>query len=497
MTKPNVIFILNDHQAFYRHGWDGGVKPLRPNFEKFASEGAEFTNAYCATPLCAPVRRTMLNGQFAHKHKNYYNTSSAPYDEETYLEALFKEGYKNYYFGKWHAGADNATTIENQHCEGFSCDGYGNPYTSETYKKYLERYNLPMAEHFIEWHCCSDRLFAEGHFPKIKVGENYKCESSWCGEHAMGITVTPKETHESFFLANLACEKLEELVKNGSDEPFNMRVDFWGPHQPFFPTKEFYDMYNPKDIKEYGNFSDDLNNRADVHRTEDNRFIGDDNQKIIHPNPVPWETWQEILAHAYAHNTMLDAAAGKILDKVKELGLDKNTVIVWATDHGDALASHGGHFDKCSYMSQEVMRIPMAIKWPGVIDPNQKFNQLVSNMDIPVTIMDAVGLKFKQEYHGSSLLPLVKHETKEWRDDLMCETAGHGYVERINGRMMVHDNYKLVKFENQIDELYDLDKDPFELNNLAQDENYKDIKHDLLKRLRTWQAKTNDADMIC
>ena len=78
----------------------------------------------------------------------------------------------------------------------------------------------------------------------------------------------------------------------------------------------------------------------------------------------------------------------------------------------------------------------------------------------------------------------------------MCETAGHGYVERINGRMIVYKQYKLVLFENQLDELYDLDKDPYELENLAYKEEYKDIKEDLINRLRKWQEKTNDQDMI-
>ncbi len=494
MKKPNVIFLLNDHQAFYRHGWDGGVKPLRPNFEKFASEGIEFDNAYCATPLCAPVRRTMLNGLFAHTHKNYFNTSAAPYTEETYLRTLHEEGYQNFYFGKWHAGAGNATTAENQHCEGFSSNGYGNPYISKTYKDYLAKRSLPEAEHLIKWHCNSDRLFDEGHFPGIEVGKLYKCESSWCGEHAVGITVTPKETHESFFLANLACDKLEELAKDDSGKPFNLRVDFWGPHQPFFPTQEFYDMYDPKKIEMYGNFDDNLEGRADVHRVEDNRFISEDT-KIIYPNPVEWSTWQEILACAYAHNTMLDAAAGQILDKVKELGLEEDTIIVWTTDHGDAVASHGGHFDKCSYMSQEVMRIPMAMKWKNVIQPNQVCHELVSNLDIPVTIMDACGKKFAQPVHGESLLPLALEKDVKWREDLMCETAGHGYVERINGRMLVHKNFKLVKFEGQIDEMYDLEKDPYELNNIASLPEYQEIKDDLVTRLRNWQAKTGDSDI--
>lgn len=487
--KPNIIFILNDHEAFYRHGWDGGVKPLRPHFENLAKEGVEFTNAYCATPLCGPVRRTMLNGQFAHTHGQLYNDSTVPYDEESYLRILHENGYTNYYFGKWHAG--EGTPQEHHNCKGMSSEGYGNPYITDEYKEYIKERDLPSAEHRIDYDFNSDRLRKEGWFKKLKEGELYKCEDAWAGEHAAGITVTPKETHESFFLANLACDALEELAKD-KETPFHLRVDFWGPHQPFFPTQEYLDMYNPDDIEVYGNFADDLKGRAEVHSVEDNRIIGDDNSKIIYPSPLEWKDWQQVLARAYAHSTMIDDAGGQILNKVKELGLEEDTIIIWATDHGDAIASHGGHFDKASYMSQEVMRIPMAMKWKEKIEENQKIDKLVSNIDIPITILDAANLSFTQEVHGHSLLKLVNDENYKWREDLMCETAGHGYVERIHGRMYVKDNYKLVTFEGQIDELYDLDKDLYELDNLANKEEYKDKVIEMKKGLIKCQEKTND-----
>lgn len=492
--KPNIIFLLSDHQAFYRHGWDGGVKPKRPYFDQFVAEGIEFTNAYCATPLCAPVRRTMLNGQFSHKHKNYFNTSAEPYTEENYLRKLHESGYKNFYYGKWHAGGGHAIN-NNMFTEGFSSEGYGNPYITDTYKDYLVKRNLPEATHLITHNFTPKRLYDEGYFPDLEEGKLYQCKSSWSGEHAAGITVTPKDTHESFFLANLACDKLEELAK--SNEPFHLRVDFWGPHQPFFPTQEFVDMYNPDEILEYGNFRDDLKNRAEVHKMDGNRFISnEDDMKLIYPNPVPWNVWQKVLTLAYAHQTMIDAAHGRIIDKIKELGLDNNTVIIWATDHGDSLASHGGHFDKASFMSQEVMRVPMAIRWPKKLKPNQKLDHLVSNMDIPLTILEIAGTGFTQEVHGKSLLPICENPNSPWREDLMCETAGHGYVEKINGRMMVHGNHKLVLFENQLDELYDLEKDPYELHNLAYEDSYQEIKKDLLNRLARWQKETNDPTVL-
>lgn len=487
--KPNIIFILTDHQIFYRHGWDGGVKPKRPHFENFAKEGINFSNAYCASPLCGPVRRTMLNGQYPHTHKNFYNTSTVPYDEESYLRMLHEDGYENYYYGKWHAG--EGTPQKHHNCKGFSSEGYGNPYILPEYKEYLKKRNLPEAEHLIEYDFNSPRLRDEGFFEDLKEGELYKCQDSWAGEHAAGITVTSKDTHESFFLANTACDTLEELAKD-KDKPFHLRVDFWGPHQPFFPTQEYLDMYTPEDIPVYGNFYDNLLNRAEVHSVEDNRLIGDDNQRIILPSQVPWKDWQQILARAYGHVSMVDDAAGKILDKVKELGLEENTIIIWTTDHGDALASHGGHFDKCSYMSQEVLRIPMAMKWKGQIEPNQVNDSFVSNVDVPITLLAAADLKFTQEVHGYNLLDLGLQRKVQLRESLFAETAGHGYVERINGRAVVKGPYKFVAFDGQLDELYDLEKDPYEMNNLIHKEHYQDILQEMKEELLKWQEKTND-----
>lgn len=431
----------------------------------------------------------MLNGQYPHTHKNFYNTSTVPYDEESYLRMLHEAGYSNYYFGKWHAGAGTPQLHHN--CKGFSSEGYGNPYILPEYTSYLKERNLPVAEHLIEYDFNSLRLREEGFFKDLEVGKLYKCQDTWAGEHAVGVTVTPEDTHESFFLANSACDALDEIAKN-PDQPFHLRVDFWGPHQPFFPTQEYIDMYNPKDIPVYGNFFDNLHEKADVNHVEDNRILGDDNQRIILPSPLPWKDWQIILSRAYAHISMIDAAAGRIIQKLRALGLDENTIIVWAADHGDALASHGGHFDKCSYMTQEVMRIPMAMQWKGQVEPRQVFDEYVSNIDIPITLLDAAGLRFTQEVHGLSLLNLVKNGNGGWRNSFFGETAGHGYVERIHGRLVVKDEYKLICFENQIDELYDLKKDPYEMNNLATRSEYQEKMRELKQELLCWQDKTND-----
>lgn len=486
--RPNIVFILNDHQAFHGHGVDGSQGSMRPHFEKFASEGIEFEQAHCVSPMCGPARRSLLTGLYPHTHGQVHNENDPEFKHTTYLDILSENGYKNYYYGKWHAGPGCAY---DHHCEGLSETGYGNPYNTKEYDDYLKKRGLPRAQHRIERVFTQNDYIKKGYFPKLKEGSLYQCEDFWCGEHAVGVTVTPKETHEAFFLANLACEKLEELSQNKQEDPFTLRVDFWGPHQPFFPTQEFLDMYIPEKIKEFPNFNNDLHDKPYTLKMEANMPIGD-GEEIIYPNPIPWNEWQQILAHCYAHISMLDAAGGMIVDKIRELGLDENTLIIWSTDHGDALACQGGHFDKDSHMAQEVMRIPMALKWKDRVKSGQKNQNLVFTCDIPATIVDAAGCEFPNRIDGRSLLELANGEAAGWRNKLMCETYGHGYGVTIIGRMVTDGRYKYVCTENDLDELYDLELDPYEKRNLSVLPEYDELKEKMRAILKEQQELTED-----
>ena len=119
-------------------------------------------------------------------------------------------------------------------------------------------------------------------FPALKAGAAYRSERYWCGEHATGITTTPKESHEAFFLADLACEQLDELAAAESDRPFHLRLDFWGPHQPFFPTQEFAELYDPEDIPVYGNFADALAGKPALYWQDPHDRLTDDDGPFRH-----------------------------------------------------------------------------------------------------------------------------------------------------------------------------------------------------------------------
>ena len=483
--RPNIVFLLNDHQAYYRHGWDAGPRIQRPHFDRLASEGITFERAYTACPLCGPARRTMLTGLFPHNHGEIHNGTDHPYDREVYLDTLAEQGYRNYYYGKWHAGAG---TAYDHACEGLSHPSYGNPYNTPEYRQYLEQRGLPEYEVVIQ------RSFLDPEKrPEVVEGAPYRSHADWCNEHATGIVTTPQDTHEAFYLANLACDRLRSLASSADDSPFSLRVDFWGPHQPYFTTQEYADLYRPEDIPEYPSFRDDLLNKPEIYKSETNYGISRD-KKLIQPNPLPWSEWQKVMQLCYGQISLVDAAGGRILNALDELGLADNTIVVWATDHGDAVACHGGHFDKKSYMPEEMVRIPMAVRYPEEIPAGQVSQALVSNIDLAPTFLDAAGTGFTNEIDGASLLPLSRNDETEWRQSLMCET--HGHLEDHLGRLVVTDRYKYVGNRNDMDELYDLHADPYELSNLVHESAHQSTLSDMRTELKTLQERSYDSEDV-
>jgi arylsulfatase A-like enzyme len=454
----------------------------RPHFDRLAAEGISFDRACSAAPLCGPARRSLLTGLFPHTHGELHNDTNHPFDREVYLDTLADAGYRNLTFGKWHAGP--GTALDHQ-CEGFSYPTYSNPYTKPEYRQYLADRGLPEPEVLVEQTYSSWR--------EVPVGPGYRQICDWCNEHASGILTTPTDTHEAFFLANLACDALRELAASGNDRPFALRVDFWGPHQPYFPTREFADLYDPETIPEYGSFRDDLTGKPDLYHVEHNLGLGVGGRIHI-PSALPWSEWRKTLARAYAQTTLVDAAGGRILDTLDALGLAGDTLVIWTTDHGDALACHGGHFDKASYLPEEMMRVPMAIRFPGRIPAGQRSDALVSLVDVAPTILDAAGLAFHDPVHGTSLLPLAAGEVDGWREDLMCDS--HGHFDHQVARVLYAGRHKYVANQGHLHELYDLEADPYELENLIDDPEHQGVLDDMRARLQAWQERTQDPETV-
>ncbi len=471
--KPNIVLLVTDHQLFQNHPF---IK--RPIWDMFRQQSFVFSKACCCTPLCGPARRTLLSGLYPHHHQNLFNQAPAPFTQDTYLERLAKAGYHNYAFGKWHAGPgtalDHATS-------GYSLPGYGNPYTSPEYKAYLDTFHLPMASHSIFQVFPNPNTKAT--FPDLVDGATgYVCTGSWCGEQCIGRTDMPKETHEAFFLAHLACEQLKQLAKNRSSQPFHLRVDFWGPHQPYFPTQEYIDLYKDEHIPEFGSYHDTLKDKPTTYKHM-NRPIANEKGEMIVPSVFPWSTWERFLKVAYAHTTMIDDAIGLILHQLEESGFGEDTIVIWTSDHGDALASHGGMFDKGSFMTEETIRIPLAIRMPNR-SPKES-TALVNSIDIAPTILDMAGTGFETPIDGTSLVRIINGEQSEVRRQMLLESFGQGYRDTTQVRTLVDGHYKYNATQGDIDELYDLDHDPFEMHNLVFEQCYQKKRVEMRGRLKS------------
>ena len=476
--QPNIVWLLSDHFAYKQYADLPGPKPYTPTLNRIASEGAFFNNAYTVCPLCGPARASMLTGRYPHNHGIIQNDGNcgAPVDFEPdirlFSHYLNRAGYRCGYFGKWHCG--HVRTALDYGFEGWTLPDYGFPYNKDIYRDYLRKNKLrePVVE--LEYEFGSRKPFG-----RINLCEE---PNAFAHMNCSGVLLSQAEAHESFFVTYLACKWLEQRSENL--QPFLLRVDVWGPHQPYFVAAPFKDSIDPAKIPEYPSFNRSLDDRPAHHRDFGKHCC---DKRVL----SEWSDWRKVAARCYEHISLVDNALGSVLETLDRCGLYENTIVIYTTDHGDILASNGGLFDKGSMMVEETMRIPMAVRWPGRIKPGFKSSALVTNMDIVATVLDAAGAEMPPGLDGQSMLSLFESSDNEkWREELMCEHHGHA-VDAFQ-RFLRWKNYKYVAHYNDIDELYDLDRDPFELRNRAEDPEMKDIRNEMRERLAKQMIKSGD-----
>lgn len=478
MKKPNILWLLTDHHVFKHHGVLGGPGPTLPTGKRLAKEGITFNQAYTVCPVCTPARASMLTGLYPHRHGMVMNNgecgSRLDFEPDVKLIShyLSRAGYRVGYFGKWHCGEERIP--EDYGFEGWSMPGYGFAYQSDEYEAYLAELKLPPAKVDVEWRLNKSAPRERGLLLKDEPNPY---------EYSSGILTTPVETHESYFVTHLANKWLEQRARDS--EPFFLRVDTWGPHQPYYVASPFAQSVNPKEIPEYPNFASDLSDKPMSHKIFRDIIIR--NQSKIYT----WNEWQPVLARCYEHTTQVDSALGRVVDILERLGLAHNTLLIYTADHGDAIASHGGVFDKDSLMVEETTRIPCVLRWPGHIRPGTVSDKFITNMDIVPTILEAAQADIPFPMDGKSFFNLMQNpETAFWREDLMLQHYGHGQPDFQ--RLLRYKQYKYVARLTDLDEMYNFNDDPFELKNLVNDPGMKEILKELRERLLRQMEEHDD-----
>lgn len=461
--RPNIVWIVADHQAFANR------PEVASNFaiqSRLSRQGLRFTQARTVLPICTPARASMLTGRYPHAHGITENDGRfggrAELDDTDWLvhQPFAQSGHRCGWFGKWHL--NHTKSALDYGFEGFSLPGYGYPYASQAYADYLDRNGL--APPVVEIELAGESGRPAG--TRVSLCR----ETDWYDyESGTAILRGQAETHEAYFLADMA----QDWIKQQGKDPFFLRIDPWGPHPPYMTTAPFLDNVVGPVSAASRNLGSPLEHRPEHHRAYRDYWTDTLSLKDAQ--------WQLMAQRSLEQAALVETALSGILDVLDETGHAENTVVVYCADHGDAVSSNGGVANKGGLMVEETLRIPMLLRGPGIPE-GVVCDQLVANIDLAPTLLELCDLPLPTGLQGSSMAPLFSDPQGAHREALMLQHYGL-HVPLVQ-RAYYREHWKIVMQMDGFCELYDLEKDPFELSNLSETVGHSPIRRQLLDGLQ-------------
>ncbi|MGC9350292.1 MAG: sulfatase family protein [Anaerolineae bacterium] len=449
-TRPNILFITTDEQRFDCLGAYGNPVIRTPNLDRIAAEGVRFDRGYVQNPMCMPSRMAMMTSRYCSEHGSNINCVGIPPHEQahTFMHYLRDAGYTTAAVGKMHMmpkwGPFGFTYLDL--VEGKSDD-------NNQYIDYLKAKGL------------------NGRQREAK-GE----------EGPFGTRTNPLLAEDTIdgFVGRRAKAWLELWE---GDHPFFLWVSFSNPHFPFDPPEPYDTMYDPADVPAPVWREGEMDHKPTQRQLQQERGYDE----------LTEDEFRQIIAHYYGNVTLVDDQVGELLRVLEEKGLMDNTLIAFTSDHGDHLGDHRLlHKSGVTFYDVSV-RVPYLVRYPDLFPPGLVCEALVEAIDLPVTFLDVAGVDKPPTMQGHSLVGLAQGDISDWRDDAFSEIdlrinpRMHGPKDpgsRDYVAMICTRRWKYVHFPNLgIGELYDLEEDPDELNNLFYDSAYADKVAEMRLRL--------------
>ena len=456
-VKPrNVIFILSDDHRYDFMGFTGKVPGLQtPNMDRLAHEGVHFKNSFVTTALCSPSRASILTGQYAHTHTVVDNEAPAPANLVYFPQYLQKQGYQTAFFGKWHMGG-----IGDDPRPGFN-------------------------------HWVSFRGQGVYYNPLLNID----------GKHV--------QYKDSTYISDLLTDlSLDWLKKRDKNKPFFVYLSHKAVHADFQPAKRDNGKYDNIQIQyPISMFTTATANSKKFTKGKQ----ADATSYTFNTKDIPfWVRAQRYSWHGVDYmyhgaidfdefyqkylETLLgvDNSIGRVLAYLKESGLDKETLVIYMGDNGFSFGEHG-LIDK-RHAFEESMRVPLLARCPGLIKEGTTINQMIMNVDIAPSILEMAGIQKPRHMQGSSFLPLLKQQQVAWRDKMFYEYYWENAFPQTPTQFAVRtDRYKFIRTYGvwDIDQLYDLQQDPYEINNLIRSPQHQDLAKQLNKQLWDWIEESN------
>lgn len=463
-NRPNIVFILTDDHAAHAMSCYGSRINKTPNLDRIADEGIRFDRCYCTNSICTPSRASILAGTY--NHINGVTTLATHMDNSltTFPKLLQSSGYQTAIFGKWHLGQGP------EHCPtGFDdwavLPGQG-------------LYHNP------------DFIFKGPDGGEKKIVKGYATD----------------------IITDMS---LEWLDRRDADRPFCLLCHHKAPHRPWEPDEKHADMYLNDEIAEPETLYDDYSTRASAAKEAKMRLgrdmITEDLKSIINYN-LPEDELRKWAYQRYIKDYLrvvasVDDNTGRLLDYLDENGLAENTIVIYCSDQGFFLGDHGW-YDK-RFMYEESFRMPFVLRWPEMVKAGSVTDEFLTNVDFAPTLLEAAGVNVPTEMQGSSAMELLEGNTPEdWQQEVyyrywMHKDGSHNVYSHYGIRTK---RYKLIYYYNDglgqpgtkdetyepEWELFDLEKDPYEVNNVYDDPQYRDVIAELKDRLHKLQEKVRD-----
>ncbi|WP_338238438.1 sulfatase-like hydrolase/transferase [Persicobacter diffluens] len=465
--RPNLLFIMTDQQRFDALGRAGKFDFLQtPHLDQLANEGAYFTKAYTPCAVCAPARASILTGQTVENHgirRNdyaYFDPKEGSYcDEPTFDQVLVERGYYAEYWGKFHSPLKLASPYSTF---DYSVNSEGR-YTLEDRKQFVALMKQAAEHYQPQSHELKDPFFLNYYSPD-PIDLRYGKAADFRRKRSDGTFMPliqpdnhgklniPAEKSLTAFQTQQAIAALERAA--AQEKPFSITLSYFFPHAPMLPTAPWYGMYPPEEMPIPESLEDPMT---------DSPYLRENGRDLMPEYRDP-EKIKYMMSNYFGLISEVDHYIGKLMLALDSLGFADNTLIIFTSDHGEMLGSHGMREKNVFY--EESAHIPLIVWYPQKIKP-VVVNSPISLIDLYPTIMDYLHMDGGKR-DGLSLKGLIEKSPAAERSYVVTEWDFHGPVQP--NYMVVADGWKLMTSyaENRpdLDVLYHLKDDPHEIHNL-------------------------------
>jgi len=488
--QPNILLITSDQQHFDTLGF-ANPKIKTPHLDRLARQGTNFTRAYTNNPVCTPTRGTLITGQYASQHGGWTIGVKVPEDNTFIGDVLRTHGYDSTLVGKAHfqplRNGPNTDSIERQpllrdrhfwqNFQHTHCPWYGFDHV-ETCRNHTDEAHA--GGHYMLWLEQQGLTDWEKHFQKIDP-ESGVGVGSTAQEHSWDL---PEKYHYTPWTAERTMAHLERCHEE--DKPFFCWASFHDPHPSYLVPEPWASMYDPADMPIGQLAEGELQTmcpllketqkprgEADFSEWVDENGQGNHGFQSHRHDP---DKLRKDMAIYYGMTSFMDAHIGRILDKLEDLGIADNTIVVFTSDHGHNLGNHG--LIAKAFMYEDNIRVPFIVRWPGHVPAGHTSDALQGLVDLVPTFLTAAGAQVPGEMTGLNQLPAWTGQADRVRDHVLIEHRHQ--PTRLTIRSYIDQRYKINLYRGKDwGELFDLKEDPDEVRNVWDDPEYQAVKMNL------------------